>query len=281
LLGRRERKEAGKEVKMIIVGEKINSSRKGIARALEQRDADFIGNVAREQAQAGALYIDVNAGTYVDEEVDYLCWLVEVVQSAVDLPLCLDSPNPKALSEAMKRHKGEPMINSISLEKGRFLPLLSVVTSQPCKVVALCMAQTSMPRTVEERVSVGSELIRKLTDEGIPIGNIYVDPLVQPVSVDIAMGTAALGAMHTIMKDFPGVNTICGLSNVSFGLPERHLINRTFLALAIAYGLSAAILDPTDKKLMATLLALEMLLGRDEYCQRFIQAYQDGRLSGN
>ena len=266
---------------MIIVGEKINSSRKGIAQALEQRDADFISNVAREQAQAGAVYIDVNAGTYVDEEVDYLCWLVEVVQSAVDRPLCLDSPNPKALSQAMKRHKGEPMINSISLEKDRFPSLLSVVTSQPCKVVALCMAQTSMPRTVEERVSVGSELIRKLTDEGIPIGNIYVDPLVQPVSVDIAMGSAALGAMHTIMHDFPGVNTICGLSNVSFGLPERHLINRNFLALAIAYGLSAAILDPTDKKLMATLLALEMLLGRDEYCQRFIQAYQDGRLSGN
>ena len=266
---------------MIIVGEKINSSRKGIAQALEQRDADFISNVAREQAQAGALYIDVNAGTYVDEEVDYLCWLVEAVQGAVDLPLCLDSPNPKALSEAIKRHKGEPMINSISLEKDRFPPLLSVVTSQPCKVVALCMAQTSMPRTVEERVSVGAELISKLTDEGIPIGNIYVDPLVQPVSVDIAMGTAALGAMHTIMNDFPGVNTICGLSNVSFGLPERHLINRNFLALGMAYGLSAAILDPTDKKLMATLLALEMLLGRDEYCQNFIQAYQEGRIAGS
>jgi cobalamin-dependent methionine synthase I len=266
---------------MIIVGEKVNSSRKGIARALEKRDAGFIGTVAREQAQAGAHYIDVNAGTYVDREVDHLCWLVEVVQSAVDLPLCLDSPNPKALSEAIKRHKGEPMINSISLEKDRFTSLLPVVTSQPCKVVALCMAQTSMPRTVEERVTVGSELIRKLTDEGIPIGNIYVDPLVQPVAVDIAMGSAALGAIRTIMNEFPGVNTICGLSNVSFGLPERHLINRNFLALCMASGLSAAILDPTDKKLMATLLALEMLLGRDEYCQNFIKAYQEGRIVGS
>lgn len=265
---------------MIIVGEKINSSRKGIAQALERRDAEFIGAVAREQAQAGAHYIDVNAGTYVDEEVDHMCWLVEVVQSAVDLPLCLDSPNPKALSEAIKRHKGEPMINSISLEKDRFPSLLPVVTSQPCKVVALCMAQTSMPRTVEERVSVGSELIRKLTDEGIPIGNIYVDPLVQPVAVDIAMGMATLGAVQKIMNDFPGVNTICGLSNISFGLPERHLINRNFLALGMAYGLSAAILDPTDKKLMATLLSVEMILGRDEYCQGFIEAYHDGRIVG-
>ena len=263
---------------MIIVGEKINSSRKGIAQALEKRDAEFIGTVAREQAQAGAQYIDVNAGTYVNEEVDYLCWLVETVQGAVDLPLCLDSPNPKALSEAIKRHHGEPMINSISLEKDRFQSLLSVVTSQPCKVVALCMAQTSMPRTAEERASVGSELIGELTDKGIPIENIYVDPLVQPVAVDVAMGPAVLDAVKKIMDDFPGVNTICGLSNVSYGLPKRHLINRNFLALAMAHGLSAAILDPTDTKLMATLLAVEMLLGRDEYCQHYIKAYQEGRL---
>ena len=142
------------------------------------------------------------------------------------------------------------------------------------------MAQTSMPRTVEERVSVGSELISKLTDEGIPVGNIYVDPLVQPVAVDIAMGLAALGAVQKIMNDFPGVNTICGLSNISFGLPKRHLINRNFLALGMAYGLSAAILDPTDTKLMATLLAVDMLLGRDEYCRSFIKAYQEGRIAG-
>lgn len=264
---------------MIIVGEKINSSRKSIAQALAQRDEEFIRSVARDQAQAGAHYIDVNAGTYVDEEADYLCWLVEVVQGAVDLPLCLDSPNPQVLTEAIKRHKGEPMINSISLEKDRFSALLPVVTAQPCKVVGLCMAQTSMPRTVEERVSVGSELIGKLTDKGVPVEKIYVDPLVQPVAVDTAMGLAALGAMQRIMSDFPGVNTICGLSNVSFGLPKRHLINRSFLALSMAYGLSAAILDPTDPKIMAMLLAVDMLLGRDEYCQNFIDAYQEGRIA--
>jgi cobalamin-dependent methionine synthase I len=265
---------------MIIVGEKINSSRKSIAQALEERDAEFIADVAREQARAGAHYIDVNAGTYVEEEVDHLCWLVEVVQDAVGLPLCLDSPNPKALSEAIKRHEGAPMINSISLEKERFSALLPVVTSQACEVVALCMDETSMPRTVEERVLVGSELIRRLTGEGIPVENIYVDPLVQPVAVDIGMGLAALGAIRKIMSDFPGVKTICGLSNVSFGLPNRHLINRSFLALCMAYGLSAAILDPTDTKLMATLLTVEMLLGRDQYCQNFIKAYQQGHIAG-
>jgi 5-methyltetrahydrofolate--homocysteine methyltransferase len=264
---------------MIIVGEKINTSRKSIEEAVKNRDAAFIARVAREQAEAGAHYIDVNAGTFLDQEVDSLCWLVETVQSELDMPLCLDSPNPAALTEAIKRHRGKPMINSISLEEDRFKSLLPVITSWPCDVVALCMGQTSMPTTVEERVQVGSELVRKLTDEGIPLGRIFVDPLVQPVSVDTGMGIATLGAIKQIMADFPEVNTICGLSNISFGLPERRLINRNFLALCMAYGLSAVILDPTEKQLIATLLTIEMLLGRDEYCEDFIGAYNDGRLA--
>lgn len=265
---------------MFIVGEKINTSRKSIEEAVRKQDAAFITKVAREQAEAGANYIDVNAGTFLEQEVDRLCWLVETVQSAVDLPLSLDSPNPKALSEAMKRHKGEPMINSISLEEDRFKSLLPVITSQPCRVVALCMGKASMPTTAEERVQVGSELIEKLTGEGFPLEKIYVDPLVQPVSVDTRMGISILEAIHKIMTGFPGVNTICGLSNISFGLPARGLINRNFLALCLSYGLSAAILDPADKQLMATLLTVEMLLGRDEYCGDFIDAYQNGRILG-
>jgi len=265
---------------MLIVGEKINTSRKNVEEAVRKKDATFIVRVAREQAEAGANYIDVNAGTFLEQEVDYLCWLVETVQSEVDLPLSLDSPNTKALAEAIKRHKGEPMINSISLEEDRLKSLLPVITSQPCRVVALCMAQESMPTTTEERVQVGSELIKKLTDEGFPLENIYVDPLIQPVSVDTNMGMAALRAINKIMSDFPGVNTICGLSNISFGLPERRLINRNFLALCLAYGVSAVILDPTDQKIMSTFLTAEMLLGRDEYCGNFIDAYQNSRVVG-
>jgi 5-methyltetrahydrofolate--homocysteine methyltransferase len=263
---------------MLVVGEKINTSRKSIAAAVEAQNVDFISAVAREQAEAGAHYIDVNAGTYLDKEVDYLCWLVQVVQKAVDLPLCLDSPNPEALAEAIKHHKGEPMINSISLEKERFQALLPVVTDHPCRIVALCMAETSMPTTVEERVQVGAQLINELTNNGISLEKIYVDPLVQPISVDTGMGTAVLGAIQSIMNDFPGVNTICGLSNISFGLPMRKTINRNFLALCMTSGLSAAILDPTDQELMATLLSTDMLLGRDEYCESFINAYQEGRI---
>jgi 5-methyltetrahydrofolate--homocysteine methyltransferase len=265
---------------MIIVGEKINTSRRSIQEAVEKRDADFIIKTAKEQVDAGADYIDVNAGTFVDKETEHLCWLTETVQSAIDTPLCLDSPSAEALAKAMELHRGEPMINSVSLEEDRFQKILSVIKSKPCKVVALCMAQTSMPTTVEDRVSVAAELVGRLTAEGVPIENIFVDPLIQPVSVDTNMGLAALGAIKEIMKKFPGINTICGLSNVSFGLPERKLINRMFLALCMSHGLNGAILDPTDKQLMAALYAADMLLGNDEYCEKFIDAYQEGRLSG-
>ena len=264
---------------MLIVGEKINTSRRRIAEAVENQDAVFIGQIAKKQAEAGAHFVDVNAGTFVDQETEYLCWLVETVQDAVDLPLCLDSPNPKALTEAIKHHRGVPMINSISLEKDRFDALLPVVTSQPCRIVALCMAQTAMPVTVEDRIKAGAELIEKLTSEGVVLENIFVDPLVQPVSVDPHAGHVVFDVIRTFMMDFPGVNTICGLSNVSFGLPARRLINSTFLSLCMFQGLSAAILDPTEPSLMATLLSTEMLLGRDEYCENYIDAFQRGCLN--
>ena len=266
---------------MLIVGENINTSRKRISEAVEKQDAEFIVRVAKNQADAGAHFIDVNAGTFVDQETEYLCWLVETVQEAVDLPLCLDSPSPKALSEAIKYHRGEPMINSISLEKDRFDPMLQIVTAQPCRVVALCMTETAMPVTIEDRVQAGAELISRLTAAGVALENIYIDPLVQPVSVDARMGSAVLGAIKTIMNDFPGVNTICGLSNISFGLPARRLINRTFLSLCMLQGLSATILDPTDKRLMANLLSTRMILGKDDYCADFIDAYQNSIINND
>ncbi len=148
---------------MLIVGENINTSRKSISKAVENQNAGFIATVAKAQADAGADFVDVNAGMFVDRETEYLCWLVETVQDAVDLPLCLDSPNPKALSEAIKRHRGEPMINSISLEKDRFDAMLPIIIAQPCQVVALCMTETAMPVTIEDGVQAGAELINRLT----------------------------------------------------------------------------------------------------------------------
>ncbi len=264
---------------MIIIGEKINTSLKGVAEAVECADKEYIIQLAHQQQVAGAHYIDVNAGTFVEKEVDYLPWLVQTVQGTIDVPLCLDSPNPEALSYAMEVHRGEPLINSISLETDRFRDLLPLITRKPCKVVALCMAQTSMPTTSEERVVVAEELVTKLHESGFKSEKIFVDPLIQPISVDQGMGLAALQSIAGIMQHFPGINTICGLSNISYGLPMRRLVNRHFLTLAMAYGLTAAILDPTDNRLMASILTTQMLLGQDEYCTDFIDAYQSQTIS--
>jgi cobalamin-dependent methionine synthase I len=261
---------------MIVIGEKINTSRKSIAGAVDRKDRGFIQSVARAQAAAGADYIDVNAGTFLEREVELLPWLVETVQAAVDLPLCLDSPSPTALEKALAVHRGEAMINSISLEKERYEALLPVVVNRPCKIVALCMARTAMPTTAQERIDAAAELIHGLTGAGVDPGRIFLDPLVQPVSVDVCMGPAVLEAIGGIMARFPGVHTICGLSNISFGLPLRRQINRHFLVLAMARGLSAAILDPTDPELMASLVTAQLLLGQDEYCSAFIEAYERG-----
>jgi len=263
---------------MIIVGELINTSRKTIGQAVLNQDAAFIQKVAKAQADAGADYIDVNAGTFVEKEIEHLPWLVETVQAAVDLPCCLDSPSPAVLQKAMAVHQGVPMINSISLEADRYDQLLPVVTQSPCQLVALCMSQTAMPTTAQERVAVADQLIGELTRAGKAPADLFVDPLVQPVSVDTRMGEAVLDAIGTIRKGHPDVNIICGLSNISFGLPERKLINRYFLSLAIGRGLSAAILDPTDRAIMAALKTTLMLTGQDEYCADYIDAYENGVL---
>ncbi|MBI5571299.1 MAG: dihydropteroate synthase [Desulfomonile tiedjei] len=264
---------------MIIVGEKINTGRPRITEAMAKRHASSILAVAREQAQAGADFIDVNAGTFLEHEADYLSWLVETIQGEVDLPLCLSTSNASALSEAMKRHRGEPMVNAISLAKERLRSFLPVITSRPCRVIALSAAEGSTPVPLDERIRASSELISILTGEGIPPEKIYIDPAVQPMVKDSGTGLATIGTIRQMVADFPEVNTICGISNVSFGLPARPFINRQFLALLMTAGLSAAILDPTDKHLMATLLAVDALLGRDASCKSFIDAYTNGRIA--
>lgn len=260
---------------MIIVGELINTSRKRIGQAVKDKDAAAIQQVAVAQAEAGADYIDVNAGTFLEQEAEMLPWLVETVQAAVNLPCCLDSPSAKALKRALSVHQGVPMINSISLEAERYTEMLPVITQAPCKIVALCMSRTAMPTTAGNRVDVARELIENLTQNGIALQDIFIDPLIQPVSVDTGMGRAVLESMKIIRDTFPEVNIICGLSNISFGLPLRRLINRYFLALAMDSGLSAAILDPTDKAMISALKTTRMLLGQDEYCSDYIEAYEN------
>ena len=263
---------------MIVVGELINASRKAIGEAILNQDAEAIQKVARDQEAAGANYIDVNAGIFVEEEVDYLKWLVQIVQDVVDIPCCIDSPNPKAIEAALEVHKGDapPMINSISLEKDRYESLLPILRGTDLKVVALCMSDEGMPETTQERLDIAENLINGLMAADVSLENIYVDPLVQPVSTNVEFGVEFINAVEAISTQFRGVHTMCGLSNISFGLPNRKYLNQTFAVMAIARGLDGLIINPLDKKMMANLVAAESLAGRDPYCGNYLKQFRAG-----
>jgi len=262
---------------MVIVGERINSSRKDIARAIERRDANFIQNEAKRQAEAGADYIDVNAGTFLEDEAEHLAWLVKTVSQSVNKPLCIDTPNPIVLSAALKSYSGRAMINSITAETKRRMAFLPLIKQYPCKVVALCVDDSGIPRTAEAKTRIAGQIISGLTAAGVIRDDIYIDPVVQSIGTDSKSGIAVLEAIEQIVNRYPGVHTICGLSNISFGLPLRTRLNRVFLVLAMQRGLDAAIIDPCDMPLMADLVTVEALLGQDDYCQNYIAAYRQAK----
>lgn len=264
---------------MIIVGELINASRKAIRAAIEAQDAATIQKVAVEQLEAGANYIDVNAGIFVGKEADYLKWLVEIVQEATGgAPCCIDSPDPKAIEKALSVHKGVAMINSISLEKERYEALLPLIAGTQHKVVALCMSDEGMPETTDARLSIADKLINGLVQNNILLDNIFVDPLVQPVSTKDDFGTEFLEAVERIMTTYKGVHTMCGLSNISYGLPIRKLLNQSFAVMAIDRGLDGLIINPLDRQMMANIIAAETIAGRDSYCANYLGAYRGGKL---
>lgn len=259
---------------MLVVGELINASRKVIAAAIEAADAQTIKKVAQDEFEAGADYIDVNAGVFVDKEIDYLKWLVRRVQETVDAPCCIDSPDPRAIEAALALHKGTAMINSISLEKEREAALLPLLAGTDLKVVALCMSDEGMPETAASRLAIADKLVNRLVQNNIQVENIYVDPLVQPVSTMDAYGVEFLDAVQAIMTRFKGIHTICGLSNISFGLPLRPFLNQTFAVMAVAKGLDSVIINPLDKRMLGNLIAAETLAGRDNFCSNFLQAFR-------
>jgi cobalamin-dependent methionine synthase I len=203
---------------MIIIGELINASRKAIKAAIEAQDAEAIQKVAKDQAEAGADYIDVNAGIFVGKEPEYLKWLVETVQQATDKPCAIDSPDPAAIEAALSAHQGTPMINSISLEKDRYDKLMPIIAGTDMKVIALCMSDAGMPQTVDDRMRIADELVGGLLNNNVKVENIFVDPLVQPLSVDGTFGVEFINTIEKIVATFPGIHTACGLSNISYGL---------------------------------------------------------------
>lgn len=265
-------------MELLIVGEKINASRKEIRAAIERSDESLIQKVAQEQAGAGAHYLDANAGLFREREPDKLCWVVKTIQKMVDRPCCLDSPNPRALEAALKVHRGRAILNSISLETERYHLILPLIKQYKTKVVALCLSEEGMPQNSEDRFRLASLLIEKLSGEGISPEDIYVDPLVQPVATDFSQGLVILDSLEKIKKSFPEVHVICGLSNISFGLPQRKLLKQVFLVLSLSKGLDTVIMDPTDPRIVSCLKAAQLLLGQDEFCTEYLKAFRQGRL---
>ncbi|MHB1654036.1 MAG: methyltetrahydrofolate cobalamin methyltransferase [Desulfitobacteriaceae bacterium] len=262
---------------MLIVGELINSTRKAIAQAIEQRDVAYLQGLALRQAEAGADYIDVNAAAGGDE-IENMVWLVDLIQEAVDAPLCIDSPNPFALEAGLARCRKKPMVNSISAEQERWEKVLPLVQKYQAKVVALCMDDTGMPESAEDRLRVADNLVSGLVAAGVAKEDIYLDPLVKPLGVNHEFGMEILHSTLALKTKYPESHVISGLSNVSYGLPERRLLNRVFMVMSIAMGMDAFILDPLDQTLMSLLAAAKTLIGKDEYCLDYIAGVRSGKI---
>lgn len=265
---------------MLIIGELINSTRKQVRKAVEEKDAAFIQGLAKRQEEAGANWIDVNAGAFPTDEVEKLQWLIGAVRQVTDAPLSIDSPRPAAVEAGLAMAGKEPFLNSISAESDRYKVLIPLVKKYSARVVALSIDDTGMTDDVGKVWQVADGLIKRLEDDGVPPDHIFVDPLIRPVSTNIEYGMGALSVVEKISAHHPHVHKTCGLSNISFGLPKRKLVNQVFVAMAIAKGLDSAIIDPLDPRMMANIFVAEALAGRDQFCMSYIMADRDGKFEG-
>jgi len=263
---------------MLIIGEKINSSIPSVAAAIKNKDKSFIQKLAQDQVNAGAGIIDVNAGAFIGEEEELLCWLVNIVQDVIDVPLCIDSPNPEALAAALPLAKKKPVINSISAEEDRYISIIPLLKKYPSAVIALCMDDKGIPATVEQRIRIAQSLTSRLMADGMKVEDIYLDVMVQPIGTDGQSGFVALETVRAIKELIPGVHTTCGLSNVSFGLPKRKLLNQAFAVALAAYGMDTMFIDPLDEKMMALLCATDTLTGCDDFCCQYLTSFRAGKL---
>ncbi len=265
---------------MLVVGEKINSSIKEVEEAILQRNESFIQDLAKRQRLAGADYLEVNSGLRVhpEEEGEDMEWLVPLVQGTTGLPLCIDSAYPLVLRAALKSHQGKAIINSINGDPDRWEEILLLVKQYGCFIIALPSDRSGIPSDAAGRVKIAERIGQGVLSYGIPLQDLYIDPLVMPLSADTRSGTLFITALMEIKKSLPDAKTISGLSNISYGLPRRSLINQAFLVLSVGAGLDAAILNPLDQRLMALMKATQALLNRDPFCQKYIEAYRGGLL---
>ena len=257
---------------MTIIGESINPTRrKKLIEAFRERQYDFVLEVAESQIQAGADVLDINVGVPGLDEPAVMSEVVTAVSEAFDVPLCLDSPNPEALASGLTVAPGRPLVNSVNGEEKSLVAILPVVKEFGVPVIGLVIDDDGISMDPQKRLAIAAKIIDRAAQLGIPIEDIVIDPLAMAVSADHNAGQITLRTMALIRDEF-GVNMTLGASNVSFGLPERQIINQAFMALVALNGASCAITNPA--KLTSTIRAIDLLLGRDDYSMRYIKHYR-------
>lgn len=258
----------------VVIGERINPTRrKKLAASMEQGDFSMVQEDARLQFQAGAHVLDVNAGIPGADEPALLRGAVQAVMEVVNLPLCFDSANPRALAAALEVYPGKALINSTTAEEKMMETVFPLAKQYGAAVIGVITDDKGVPATPEARLKVAEKLIKCAGDYGLPPEDIIIDPLALTISADHTAAHVTLDSLRLIQQEL-GVNMNLGASNVSFGLPDRKIINMAYLALAIARGLTTAITDPTAPEIQTTLLACDLLMGRDEYSMRWIKAFR-------
>jgi 5-methyltetrahydrofolate--homocysteine methyltransferase len=256
----------------VIVGEKINpTGRKKLAAAFEAGDFAYVEELARSQVAAGADVLDVNVGVPGLDDVALIKETVTRLLGWVDVPLCIDSPNPAVIETALSIVPGKPLVNSVSGEESRLSAILPVVAARGAAVIGLILDDHGIPATPEARLAVAEKILNRAVKLGIPAEDVIIDPLVMAIGADSQAGVTTLRTIALVHEKL-GANMIMGASNVSHGMPERPVINAAFLALAIQAGATSAITDPAKLTLVAR--AADLLLGKDEYGMRYLKTYR-------
>lgn len=267
---------------MIVIGEKINASNKAVGEAISNRDSQYISELAAAQDEAGADFIDVNAGSGTGEEsqgIEAMKWLIETVRAVTDKPLAIDSDNPKIIKAALLIYKNEEMlINSVTAEDNKLQTVGPLAANNEANLVALAMGADGIPDNVKQRLEACKVIMKTLAGMGVKEEKVYFDPLVLPVSVDASQGEVTLETIKGIKSLYPNAKTVVGLSNISYGLPNRKLVNRAFMLMAAEAGLDAAIMDPLDKKMMSMVKVVKLLSGEESSARGYMRAHRAGKI---
>ena len=264
----------GPDRPVCIIGERINpTGRKNLAAEMAVGDLARVGSDAVAQVDAGASVLDVNAGIPMVDEPALLAEIVRLVQSVTDVPLCIDSSVVEALSRGLEACEGKALVNSVTGEDARLEAILPLVREHGAAVIGLTMDEQGIPDTPARRLDVARKILGQAEDHGIPAADVLIDPLVLPVAATPTAGRTVLETLR-LVKDELGVNTICGASNISFGLPGRPAVNSAFLSMVVAAGITAVIANPLDEQSRAGILTGDVLMGNDEHCMNWITAYR-------